>query len=371
MLSILNEYLDNLTLYKARAIHINGKKLYTPAKAVDKSVVKSDAFLDYVDQYREYSNFLIEIHFRASREDHLNLISSSFNKLISRLGDEFIYLGLVSITKELFISIISKRLEKYINLFSNELLNTGADIVSTPYVPYANKFKLYDNKLVKKYSDFLKGVAMNLNESGKYTVMGVIQDISDIKTMTELVQLYLGLNNIKIIGFNFDAKVPSSVYSFLQSIFREVRRISSLARFVYYALNVNKGRYISSLDCIPARDVMVFGYGFDILGEKHIAVPSRERERGYIMIFNQDTYGYDKVSYRGIKRIYLQEKILNFPKYLSEFHNIHVLLREGGAIKEYLSNKKCIHRVDHENIFKLKEDLFKQLSLFDKIREFI
>ena len=47
------------------------------------------------------------------------------------------------------------------------------------------------------------------------------------------------------------------------------------------------------------------------------------------------------------------------------------MLRDGESVGDYISGKMCIHRVDRENIFKLREEIFEQLTLFDRIKEYI
>ena len=372
MVVIYDEYLDVDTLYKARIINIRGKILNTPAKAVDKSITHSNEFINIINDYFKYHNFLIESHYRARKTEHLKQVSKTYNRLIDRLGNEFIYIGIVYITKDFFVNAVSRNIRNYSRILYEELISSDIDIISLPYVPHINKLKDFGNRYVKAYIEFLKNMVEHLNFSDAPVVAGILQDFGEISLFNDLIQLYVNTEKVKLIGFNFDARVPSSIYPFLQYMYREIHNLSGLGRFIYYAFNVNKGRLISSLDCIPARDVMVFGYGFDILGNKHIPTPSKERSRDYMMIFNRDRYCYDRIKFYGsIQNMYKKEKLISLKEYIMDFHNLHIWMKRGRPVKGYLKNRNCIHHVDLENISRLREDVFQQTTLLDKIQKWI
>lgn len=206
-----------------------------------------------------------------------------------------------------------------------------------------------------------------------------------------MYQLFLyGMSYGSAFCFNFDGRTVNAVNqlsNMVSPLMRRIGRENFVEDVLFYALNAHRGRTIKNKDYAPARDFMSFGFGFDILGDKHVSwnlPPSvfkkMKKKRPEFQFFHKEAYFYRSYPYSTLShnlpndtkldpdrilqlknRKYLLQALLNAEQEGKEANNLRPTIDEGRTT-EYIETKQGIEEENVEKMKKVKNEVSKEES---------
>lgn len=383
-IKITDNHEDEKTLFRSRKVHVNGKKITTPIKSIDLS--KTSPVLN------------VKENIRGINEIYKKLTSEKLTTLMKDANEQktFDY----SVNSE-----INKAKEDEINVFVIEYespkLPSGkpleyladnsysfSDIVTLPLIKDISK-NLKTEKDFKEYLSFISNFLAEIRRLNKKPIMGTVQMVPWLY-MEDLANFYLD-NDINTFCFDFEGKSPLSVGRNLRPVFKTLNDENLLEESFLYALNVNTGKIVKSGGIAPAKDILSFSIGFDVLGQKHKVLKGpkelyekMKKEEKRFRLFNKNDYGYYRLSLKDElpkfypkdssiplktamqiagKNINRIQSVVNMEQQGLESLIIQDKIKENEVVK-HLQTKKNITDIDRKMILKIREQIIsKALSL--------
>lgn len=299
--------LDDETPFSHKKIKVGSKSIETPAKSLDigKTTKK--------DPVSEDSRGINEIYFkitpkklkegREGKHPHFKKkIGGSLNKAEK---DEF---------NIIFPAYDSQTEFNDDNLFLLvDTVYSTSDFVTIPLMPSLvdairkDEGKGTDSKFFQMYKNNIKRYIKAVRQIDGKPIIGTLPAISWNFTK-EIVDLYLDKG---IRGFCFDflgrtITAERQLSDVVTPLMRKVFQRDLQEDIFLYAMNAHKGR--STGNFTPARDFLGLGFGFDILGDKHIQRTMTEEVaeklnsgKDTFFLFNKNDYIYNSYEYEKLQ----------------------------------------------------------------------
>jgi hypothetical protein len=270
--------------------------------------------------------------------------------------------------------------------------HTFSDIPCLPITPFIAHDIIAGKQPFDEYLSFVKGSIEWLKSYRKKPIMGIVVNLGFTK-LDKLIKLYVD-HGINAFCIDFDCHTPMSHKSVIAQCYRildEDGKNERTKNSLFYAINVNQGRFIHNRTVVNAKDILSFGFGLDALGKRHRAkFPSKEtRERLGIKwtpldrkdnkarLFIKTDYGYYKVqnakdiknyppdsliplstftntSQRNSSQVQHCEKVFNMEQLGLEAFALRQIIQNQAPI-EYLEQKTHVDRNDVKQIKDFKE----------------
>lgn len=278
---------DDETLYHSAEISIGNKAIKTPIRTIEPKIIT--ASLDLNPTVKGVN----EIYKVLNEEKITQIINdtskqSKFNKALTRISNK-------TTTQELTVFFTEYEAptnsfpEGLVLEYLSDLCYGNSDIIIPPVISKIDKRSAYP---YEEYKKFLKSFYELIEQLNNKPMGGIIPFIPYVY-MRDLANFYLNLG-IKFFCFDFEGKNPLVLKDNVRTFFRALSREESLGECSFLALNANPGKFG---DIAPAKDILSFGFGFDILGSNHrrraipasIALQTRESK---VRLFNKRAYSY-------------------------------------------------------------------------------
>jgi hypothetical protein len=286
------------SLYKTKQISIGDSPISTPIIAVNNNLIRTD------EQIAPTARGLNEIYceVETQKTSLQNLVN---NPKATDIFDSRIKSQMRKVkTNEINICVLECNIDNYPPTVQWEfLLNTAhanSDIVPIPNIPNITG-DISDSELkFAKYLSFLGESIRYLKVINEKPIMGIIPKLSYNNTKL-LVEFYLkqGLNALYV---DFAARNMITAKRDCLMVLKTLREQSKVESTFLYAYNVNSGRLTKTVDAVPAKDILSFGFGFDAMGRKHKR-PKVKAEvwnqintlPAKVRLFNKTDYGYYRI----------------------------------------------------------------------------
>ncbi|GGC52302.1 hypothetical protein [Haloferax sulfurifontis] len=297
---------DDDTLFTHKTIRVGSKTIDTPSKAIPIRKLTSK------DPIATTARGVNEIYFEVSAEDlrkAQETYSSPLKKKIKTARNK---------TKTGEINVIIPKVTSVKPLSDTDLqylsdfLQSTSDFVVIPLMTdLLEKIKEDNRGTSSKYFDTYKQnvkkfieISLQLNEK---PLMGTLPPLP-WKFTNKIIDIYIN-NNIRAYCFDFNGKMVTAETQLSDMVTPLMRRIAmeKMQEDVFlYSLNANRGRKKRTLDLKPASDFLTFGFGFDILGDKHIGgnLPPHLFDKtgpDTFQVFEPEKYTYDKFLYDDLR----------------------------------------------------------------------
>jgi hypothetical protein len=372
------------SLYETKQISIEGHPISTPVIAVNNNLIRSD------EQIAPITRGLNEIYCEVETQ------KTSLQKLVSNpeATDAFDNRIKSQIKKvkpnEMNVCVIECNIDNYPPPVQWEfLLNTAhanSDIVPIPNIPNITGDISDSEYKFAKYLDFLRESIRYLKVINEKPIMGIIPKLSYTNTKL-LVEFYIeqGLNALYV---DFAARNMITAKRDCLMVLKTLRDREKVESTFLYAYNVNSGRLTKTVDAVPAKDILSFGFGFDALGRKHKR-PKVKAEvwnqintlPAKVRLFNKTDYGYYRIiDSKRITDVYpldscfTREKFGHFLKMSitelrrceglfnteqlgMEAYRLRQIIKNDKPI-DYLSNKTFVKRETIKTIKNFKNSVF-------------
>lgn len=161
------------------------------------------------------------------------------------------------------------------------------------------------SKSFQRYLDQVEKFIEIYRQIDNKPILGVLPPLP-WKFSRKIVDLYIN-REIRAFCFNFDGRTVTAEKQLLDMVTPLMRRVGMdnlREEVIFYSLNAHRGRKIQTIEGTPARDFISFGFGFDVLGDKHVSgnlPPSvyekKKDQEPEFRIFDKREYIYNSYKY--------------------------------------------------------------------------
>ncbi len=197
--------------------------------------------------------------------------------------------------------------------------------------------------------------------------------------MRDLANFYLDLG-INFFCFDFEGKNPLVLKDNVRTFFRAITQEESLSNCSFYALNANPGKFG---DITSAKDILSFGFGFDILGSNHRrrAIPAfvaKLKREPKVRLFNKQAYSYHNCrEEHEVANIYSPDSSIQVNSLKGEskyyrFKKAYNMEQQGFEtlqLKQIIGEEKLLAYLNTKN--QVKDSDKKQIKEFSEKTKFI
>ena len=293
--------LDDETLYTHKTIRIGSKSIETPAKAISiKKLMKGE-------QLAAESRGVNEHYFEVDKETLEN--AQTERGYFKKVGQS------IRKSKEGELNVvfcnytsIEEPTHEEINTLA-DLLYSTSDIVTVPLMPNLLSAVKEDgvglqSKFFERYVSILSNFISSVRQINSKPIMGTIPT-APRAFVNRIIDLYID-ENLHAYAFNFNGRTVTAEDQLTDMVAPVMRKIAVEDKeedVFLYAINAHRGRSQGN-EYIPARDFMSFGFGLDVLGDKHTGgnLPPHlyeqiEESDPTFRLFKADEYAYRNYEY--------------------------------------------------------------------------
>jgi len=293
---VFKQNIDEDLFIKSEKLKINNKTVQTPIKSFDVTKLRKDTQIipsvkGVNEIFKEFNKNQLEdlTNGKRNTEEIYKKLNTSFNKTSK---DEINFC---------FIKLIDKVLpeDKGINLITNIAYNksdaTPLPILKSFFNPDGDAFKEF-----VEYTDFMQKCIDSINRLNNKAIVGIIPSKIPEVLIKDLVDFY-HRNDITSFAFDFDGKTHSGLNGKIRELTIAIIGLDILNESFTYSCNTQRGKTTRGSNVTKANDILVYNYGFDIMGDNHTKVKFppeiikklKERSKNSsIRLLNTEDYGY-------------------------------------------------------------------------------
>jgi hypothetical protein len=273
----------------------------------------------------------------------------------------------------------------------------SSDVVPFPILTKINDFVDVNN--IGEYLSFLENAHHEYSLMNNKAFMGILPMQMGQVLINKIIDFYID-HGINAFACDFGGSTFTTKYTTVVDNYKMFKEYEMLDNAFFYSVNVNPGRTGHDKSIINAKDILGFGYGFDVLGRSQLKAPFNKKGKPPVdlssqklRLFDKESYGYCKVIGGDIESIFpsdssvpldqlkeIQPKLtkkgnLSFDTKLASIFNIEQMgleaknlriVHEDSGMQDYLSNKNFIEIKDFKHICNLRRDInIKQSNLLD------
>lgn len=333
---------DPATGLRIGTIRLGHKKIETPIKALQPSKFKPNIHLNSKikglnEIYRTFpsvnlhakksgriTKYAIESYRRpGGKRDELN---GQFQRQLNKVSRDEITICFTGYEGDSYPS------SEELRFLANRSQYYSSDILPLPVFPQITKYVDLDS--LPEYLSFLDTVVIEEYKKLNYMpLMGIVPIKLGPLIVEEIVKVLIN-NDISAFCVDFGGSTITSKYPDVIDFYKSLLDYGLLESSLIYSINASGGRTAHRKQVVEAKDIISFGYGFDVLGRPQAApIPSKVRESMVLSVdqklrlFNKSDYGYYKVIGSDIKKVYPEDSSIR----LEDLFNVQVRRPESGA----------------------------------------
>jgi len=375
---------DDDTLFSQKKVKIGSKSVETPVKALEIGKTTNK------DEVSEVARGINEIYFEISpstlnqgRSEGNANFKQNVNRSVNKTENSEINIVFARVET-------TNRLNEKNMMYMMDFLYSTSDFIVVPLMPdLLDKIKEEGKGLGSSHFDrYMHNINIFLELADSINnkpIMGTIPALPWDFTDT-IVSNYID-SGVRCFCFNFNGRVVTANAQVSEMVMPLMRRISTedLQEEVFmYALNAHRGRKTGG-GIKPARDMASLGFGFDILGNKHVSpsLPPHIYEKiknsdPEIDLFDPREFSYQSYGYnKRLERLISQRsaldphrvisnpdkkwrynKLLNAEEQSREAENLRTAISEERVV-DYLTQKRGVERMN------LMSDLQEARGIFE------
>jgi len=378
---------DGETLYKVMKVSVAGKELITPAKALELSKLPSQPQLDpkvsgVNEIYRtlEVAELKTYMGSNASAAVLERPIKSSLAKAADRGDISVLFLECRSDQASL-TDIKSAEVE-----FLSDTAYSFSDIVTVPLITgIQHHVERIDSPIVPKYRKFVESFVAEVQKLNNKPIMGTVPPLP-WQITKDLCENYLAMG-IRAFCFDFGGRTPSATEERNIRPFLKMLRAEKIEeKVLLYALNANPGKVANKRvpGTVSAKDIISFGFGFDVLGQKHTILKgpkemyeALKKKGAQVRFFDKTIYGYRKAALKAVKTILppdssvtadqfqrassprALQSVVNMEQQGLESIRLRAIIKDS-AVSKYLKGKAALDPVDYRKITVARKEVEKK-----------
>ncbi len=373
--------LDDTTLYRTAEVRLRETSLKTPTASVQRSKVTSSLPISQdVRGINEIWKSINRKDIEGYRTDPRaqralnNALRTPYNKG-SSAGD----------VNVLFLECDTPRLEDDEVSFVADTIYAYSDIVPLPLVKRLNmRIEKQGQEYFEAYKALVRKAIEDIETLNSKPLMGPLPVLPPA-LMTQLLDLYLE-RGIRAFVVDFQGRTPSaSEERNLRPVMKQIKDLGLAENVLMYALNANTGRSSGDLGAgvSPAKDILSFGFGFDILGCKHFPLIGpkelyerlRLEGRPEVRLFSKNDYTYRKTTPDRVQEIFPEDATMDLDRFTAlastnrryeatavvdmeqktfESQTLHQVIEED-RVPQYLQTKEGLQDIDYDRMKRARQ----------------
>lgn len=389
---------DDDTLYTHKSVKVGSKKIETPTKALQVSnTTREDTVSDDARGINEIYFEVTPESLRKGRKQHKPYFKKHIGRALKKAND-----GEINILFPQFRSTEEFSQENL--LYLADTVYSTSDFVTVPLMSdFLKAIRTQDNtgigsRYFRRYVSNVETFIETVQQLNGKPIMGTIPalpwDFTNI-----LVNFYIN-KGVEAYCLDFNGRqitAETQLSDMVTPLMRQIATENMEEDVFLYALNVHKGRRIDS-DITPARDFFSHGFGFDVLGDKHVSpdlpphiYEKMRKEAPEFYLFDRGDYVYNSLPYNSelknnmpadtglnLNRVMKPEyrsrcqKLVNTEQQVREAKQIQVAVDENRVV-DHIAEKRGVKEEDVVDAMRNTKHVFdggssqSQLSKLDEL----
>ena len=354
---------DDDLQYRHQTVKANGKTLVTPAKSIDPAKahpgVQINPEAKFVNEvYGEVSQINMDNALAGghSLEYRLQSKKSQFRNLDDRINMCFLEVKTDSIPNQREIEFVTDQAYVHSDITPLPMLSNFVYRITDEKEPKKRHARIPNDSKFRRVMQYLRDSIEAIEQLNKKPIMGYVPDYRWY--YEDLVKIY---HDYGINTFYFDAHLssPITLNTSLRAFMRELNKNGMLDNSLIHMINPGQGRAARNSETVRAGDVMGFGLGVDILGERHmrrllspkVIEDMKHNPDNRYRLFDKSSYGYLRTcDIEKIRMFYPSDSWINMvqvidngdqpdPKIQNTF-NMEQLALESAALQRRLARSE-------------------------------
>lgn len=372
--SVSHQEIDEELFIRSEKLKINNKTLRTPIKAVNMPSLRQDVHINPivkgVNEIFKTLKYEDIKKFCSGEKDESKLyksINTPLNKTDKNTEVNICFVQLPDLklpeNKEIdFITNVS-----YIN----------SDITPLPLVQglFKGDTGLEDYEIFTK---FMQASIDSINRLNNKPMLGIIPGTMPSQLVGFLIDFYHE-NDITSFAFDFQGKVYGNYESQIREMMTKILELDISNESFLYSCNTQRGTVTKGSTIIQGKDIVVYNYGFDVMGDSHVkrsyppnvAKDMRERSKNEmnIRLFNSEDYGHYKFSdLDAIKSMYpYNETSID----LNSFNPFINKKRAADSQKLFNSERVGLELMKYKSMLNNSESTYEYINTKEQVRDYL
>ncbi len=372
---VSKQNIDEDLYIKSEKLKINNKIIKTPIKSFDVTKTRQDTEVSQLvkgvnEIFKTFKIDTIKKYVDGTEDtkDVYNEIQRHYNR--SSKGDNEINFCFTMVKDSYSLD------EKEINMITNIGYNKSD---ATPLPIFENLFKNENYGIqtaLTKFFELMQQSIDSINRLNNKPIIGMIPSSIPDSFIPTVVDFY-HKQDITSFAFDFEGNVHSGLSGRIRELMISIIDLDILNESFIYSLNTQRGKVTRGTNITKGNDILVYNFGFDIMGDNHIpprfppevAKSIQERsntskDEPLIRLFNSNDYGHHKhdklndaiemypheetkIPFKNFQegnkaKIEMTQKLFNSERIGVELLKYQKIINEGDMAINYLETKNQI-----------------------------
>jgi len=294
-IKISKQIFDDDVYIKSEKLKINNKTVQTPIKSFTLNDLRRDVHInDKVKGVNEvFKNFKKDsLKKFVSGEKDITYIHKNITRDLKKTSPDEINFCFTKLDYEKFPE--GKEIDMLTNVAYIYSDATPLPLIHNLFKPNQDAQKTYD-----KFTDFMIECINSINRLNNKPILGVIPSSMPPSYIESLIEFYHDYD-ITSFAFDFENKTHVGLNSHLREMMISIINLDILNESFTYSCNTQRGKASRGANVTKANDILVYNYGFDIVGNSHmgmklpsdVATKLNNRNPTSIRLFNNNDYGH-------------------------------------------------------------------------------
>lgn len=370
---------DDDTLYRVAEVSLAGRTVETPSKALVRQKIPVSVALDpalggFSEAWRTVGKNQLTGWMADGEKDR------AWSRPLRAAQQKAAASGDLHL---LILELDTVNLKRNELEFLSDTVHSLSDLVVLPLEKDIHKVaKGEGSRELEAYKRFAREFVEEVEKLNGKPFMGMVPSLPWQLTK-DLTTMYLDMG-MRAFCFDFAGRTPSSTEARnIRPFLKELRARGIEEEVLLYALNANTGRAGKKGDpsLAPAKDILAFGFGFDVLGMKHMALRGPKemyeaiaKKGPQVRLFDKDAYGYRRAPLDSVRGILPRdtvarpewfdrkgakndvEALINMEQHAKEARRLRKVIGEDG-VRKYLAMKKAMEETDRRRMREARSSL--------------
>lgn len=392
---VVRESID--TNHIVKKLKIGSLGLITPLRAIDARLLcrlpqdvanKLVGLTPIIEYYRIIPDRkIIKLVSGAEYIPSINYQIKKVLRCVTRYRAPFLFIPVIGI-KELRKEFTGEEaLKRIIEFLIDTQEPSPISAYISPSLRLANELVAkYREKLIDLYGSIID-IFLEYIKTGKKKPIGITIPLSIVpyQYLRGILE-YLFNEGINFLVFDMGARVPINYYQYFALTYRVANEVFGDYKFLLYVANPNIGKPSKLSEVVTAKDLLSYGIGIDILGDKHtnraVFLMKGEDVSGTDIsmprILSRKDYGYYRLpDLRNMRKLIdpytiiprdpliseerdirsMWRRAYNTEQVGKETRNLNELIIKNESLIKYLKPKFCVKEEHVKIIVKAKESV--------------
>lgn len=366
---VFKQIFDDDVYIRSEKLKINNKTIQTPMKSFTLSDLRRDVHLNedvkkVNEVFKKFSKESLEQYVSGKKD--ITQVHKYINRDFKKISSDELNFCFTTLDYTKFPE--GKEIDMLTNVSYIYSDATPLPLVHNLFKPNQDAEKSYD-----KFTDFMVECIDSINRLNNKPIIGVIPSSMPPSYVESLINFYHE-RDITSFAFDFENKTHVGLTDHLREMMISIIELDILNESFTYSCNTQRGKASRGSDITKANDILVYNFGFDIVGNSHMGMkmpPSaakmlKNRNPTSIRLFNNEDYGhyrYENVSL--IEEFYPHEKT-NIP---IEFFNPEGNVSRSRDCQKLFNNEMFgLELLKYNQLLKEEEPALEYLKTKNQIK---